>query len=98
MCGCLRTKLVWAKGEDEEWYYYTEEGIHNSSDEDNDDNRMHSTFDVSGFALWLAGLSPTTAPKKRAKVVSKAFDWARAARGTVQHLHMVDHAWSLLDM
>lgn len=88
---CLSRKLVWAMDEDEdETLDFADEG----SDEDNSDAGLK--FDVSGFALSLAGLSPVKAPKKRAKVVTKAFDWTRAARGTVQHLHMVDHVWSLL--
>ena len=60
------------------------------------DSDARVKFDISGFALCLADLLPAKTPKKRAMVVNKAFEWAHAAKGKVQHEHMVDHAWSLL--
>ena len=97
---CLSRQLVWAMGVDEEGLAERDEDKDDTDDSDkvSTDSDMVTEFDVSGFALWLAGLAPDRAPNKRAKVVKKAYDCTHAATDTVPHTFMVDHAWALLEM
>ena len=98
---CLSKKLVWTDGEEEVEVVAERD----EDDEDSDASGKASTtsdmamkFDVSGCALWLAGLAPDRAPKKRTKVVNKAFDCPlKAQEEPVTHAFMVDHAWALLE-
>ena len=92
-CHSSSSKVVWAKlKQDGVMVVDSDKGSVEAEDEYN----FHK-FDISGFALCLAGLAPTKT-KKRAKVVNRAFNWAHAARGKAHHAHVVDHAWSLLAM
>ena len=98
--GCLSSKAVWAKMQadiegDPEEQEKEEDSDSSEEAEQAGVSDARVKFDISGFALWLADLLPAKTPKKRAKVVNKAFEWAHAAKGKVQQ-HMVEHAWSLL--
>ena len=97
---CLSSKDVWvqiqADGIMMKSHATEEEEEEAEQAEQAGDCKTNLKFDISGFALWLADLLPAKTPKKRAKVVNKAFEWAHAAKGKVQHEHMVDHAWALL--
>lgn len=98
---CWSRTLVWT-GRDESGImdHDTAEIDADSSSSEEAEHNVTPTkekFDVSGFALWLAGLSPIRATKKRTSVVNTAFVWAGAAENAEKYAHMVDHAWSVLE-